>query len=506
MKHYSKYLLILVTTLISITSIEARMPTRIGEETPRKYWQFIFLLETTTAPGQSEFIFHPFYGNYKNEEKAYEFHHALYPLFMGHGTNYWKKWSLFYFFTGDDRYHKDKKEDSDLFLSPLFHFGSGADPSEDYYSFFPLYGKMKSKFGWDEINYVLFPLYSNWSGKNYKAHSLLWPIIMWGGGRHRSDFRIFPIYSKKEHQGKYVRRTFLWPFFQWSSEGLDKRDPRYVFFSFPLYGHKWTDSGDMSAHTFLWLPFLGGLFAYGEDTRRNSIEFNALFFLYQYSYFEDPTIRKHIIFPFYGTYRFGTALDKAQLKKEQTEGVQFDKHKQSRKVSPFYKEATFITPLYVNLKTSSVIVESDYHVLIPFYWNMERFHRKEREFEYYQKIWPLFSWISSDTGRTEFRSLTLWPFRSDQFERTWGTLYSLFEYNTYTNGDKYLSFLFRLYSYYWNANEDHHFLAGFEYRNTPEYWSIEFLGGFLGYRYDIPHTNNDLLQPRSTIRLMWFDI
>ena len=47
---------------------------------------------------------------------------------------------------------------------------------------------------------------------------------------------------------------------------------------------------------------------------------------------------------------------------------------------------------------------------------------------------------------------------------------------------------------------------GFEYRNTPDYWSLEFLGGLFGYRYDHPDVSNMLPKPASTFRLFWFDI
>ncbi len=472
------------------------MPTRVEDETRREYWQFLFLYESTSAPGQHEFIVHPFYHRYHSDEKAYTYHNVLYPIFYSHGTNYWNRWTLLYFFTGDDYYHEDTAEDSD-FLSPILGFGSGDASGERYVSVFPFYGRLKNKFGWSEINYFLFPLYSSWSHRDYKARSLLWPLIMWGGSKTRNDFRVLPLYSRKHHKGKYDRKTVLWPFFQWGSEALDKKEPRHWFFAFPFYGRKWSDQGNLSAHTFLWLPLLGGFVAYGEDKQTEALDFNALFFLYQYSRNESPRIRKHIIFPFYGNYRFGSEIPPDATEEETEEA--------------YYKSAEFITPFWVNLQTHSVILESDYDILIPFYWNSDTYFKKTQDTEKYFKIWPLFYYIDDSRGRTEFRSLTLWPLRSDEFERVWGVFWSLFEYNIYENGDRYFATMFRLYSRYWNPERDsgHHFLLGFETHNEPEYWSVEFLGGFLGYRRD--HPGVELPGGRTsvgghTLKFLWLDI
>ncbi|MEQ9363141.1 MAG: hypothetical protein RIF32_02805, partial [Leptospirales bacterium] len=65
-------------------ALEARLPTRVEDESPRDYWQFLFLYERTTAAGQSEFIVHPFYGRYSNEEKAYDYQNVLYPIWFSH--------------------------------------------------------------------------------------------------------------------------------------------------------------------------------------------------------------------------------------------------------------------------------------------------------------------------------------------------------------------------------------------------------------------------------------
>ncbi len=437
-------------------------------ETHREYWQFGPFFSQTTAPGQREMIFHPLYSRYEDYERGYNFSTVLYPVYYNHGTHHWKKWSLLYIFSGDSLYHEDKKEDTDLLLSPLFYWGRGDTEKERYFSVFPFYGRIKDKFAHAEISYVMFPLYSSWTYGRYTAHGILWPLVMWGSSPTRSDLRIFPFYSHKIHRGKYDRRTVLWPFIQWGQEDLDKKEPRGYFLFWPIYGRKWSRDGNLSVHSIM--PILGGwplIAAWGSDKKTDSFDFKALLFLIQRTRSKDPYINKFFFIPFYGFYDFGNFED------ESTKGFSAT------------QEGYFITPFYASLKTHSVILESEYTSLFPVYIDNKRYYRKERESENYLKIWPLFNYSYDSRGNTAFRMITLLPWRSDTFEKVWGPYYSLVEYNRFENGDRYFSLFFRLYSQYWNANEFHLYLLGlFELHLAPDYWSVKLLGGVLGYRYD----------------------
>ncbi len=454
--------------------ILARMPTSIEGEMPRKYWQFIFLYERTSTVGQTETILHPFFSHYTNEEKAYSYSTVLYPIFYSHGTNYWKKWTALYLFTGDDFYHEETKEDTDIFLAPFFYWGSGDTEKERYFSIFPFYGRIRSKIGYSEIQYVLLNLYVTWAYRDYRAYSILWPVLMWGGSPTRSDFRFLFVYSSKIHTGKYEHRSVLWPLIQWGYDDLDKQEPRGYFLAWPFYGRKWSQDGNLSAHAILpVIPLMAPVIAaWGSDKKTNTFDLKLFLGLYQYGYSDNPIRRMNIIFPFYGYYRF----------------AEF--------------EGTFIALLYSNLKTHSLTDESEYTTIVPFYWDSVRHHRQERETENYFKIWPIFQYIKDSRGNAGFRTLVLWPWRSDEFEKIWGPLYSLLEYQVYENGDRYFATMFRIYSQYWNEREFHMFLLGFEYHRTPTYWSVEFLGGFLGFsRETLPEKD-----PVNTLKLFWFDI
>ncbi len=446
------------------------MPYEVEGDRPRNYWQFIFLFDTTRSEGQYEFNFHPFYSIYKNEERAYIAQQFLYPIFYAQGTNYWNSWSFLYFFSGKSLYHTDAGagEDSDFLIGPI-HGGYGTH-KESYGGFFPIGGYFTDLFGYDRVTYALFPIYAGWSYKDYQAHGILWPLIMWGSGNKRKDLRIFPFYSSKVHYGKYNRKSLLWPFFQWGSEDLDKLEPHYYFTSWPLFGYKWSEYNNLMAWEILWLPYFGGFVSYGRDYTKEQVDLSILWSLIQYSKGRDPDIDKLVLFPFYGHYRYG------QL---------YDDNKQ-----PYKKEAQFITPFWTRLQTNSAFLDSDDKFLIPFYWDLHRYYHKEREEERTIAVWPFIKYKNSTDNSLEVSSLTLWP-ASDTFEKNWGPLVSIFQYKRYENDDQYLSLFFRLYSQYWNANGGHFFLAGLEVHNDDQHSSFEILGGLLGFhRYTLNDGNS----------------
>jgi len=439
-----------------IFSVDARLPNRVQTEGPIQYYEFLFLYDSSISVEQKEIHLHPFFSRYYNFEKAYYFNTFLYPLYYYHGTNYWRTWTFLYLFNGDDKYNRTEKSEGEIMLTPFFYWGYGNNEKEQFFSFFPFYGTVKDKLSWEEIRFVLFPLYVSWKYKNYQAHSILWPLILWGGdGYKRRDLRIFPFYSSKVHQDKYEHKTFLWPFFQWGSDDLDKKDPRHFFMFFPLYSQKRSESGSMYAYSILY-PI--SLVSWGRDQKAQSFDFRLLWILFQYSKSEKPYIRRWVIFPFYAHYVFGN------------------------NELPYYNEMNFYLILLGNLKTESALIQSNYQFFLPFWSHYYRYYPQEQVTTRSWKFWPVMNYWDEENAYG-WRILSLWPFPDDFFEKNWGPLYSIVEYAKYENQDKYFSMFLRLFSVRWNKQYDDFnlFLAGFYYKNNPYQFEISFLGGLLGF-------------------------
>lgn len=354
--------LCLLFSVIAVTSIEAKLPTYPFGDYPSKYWQFWWLYETESRPGQNETIIRPFYSSYHENLSDTYFYTSLYPIFYKQKTNYWEKWTFLFIFNKDSTIHPDTGEDTDFNITPLLNWGSGETSRDRYYGIFPFYGQIRSKLSWAEINFVMFPIYSNWQNKEFKAHSILWPMIIWGSSDNRKEYRFIPFFSYKSHPGKFYHSSVLWPFVQWGVDNLDKKEPSSYSFIFPFYNIKKSMHGNMGSYSYFWLPLLGGVFGYGYDKRTSEVDFNVLFFFIQYGYSNSKDYRKHIFFPFYGYSRFAS------------------------------KEFTFITPFYLHMRSDTYGVRSEYYYSIPLFYYITKHFVKENRTDIYFKFWPLFKY------------------------------------------------------------------------------------------------------------------
>lgn len=459
---------ILFLLLIPQMELQARLPQRVEGDGERDYWEFLFLYEKTSAPGQIEKIIRPVlpvYGSYENKEYAYRVNNVLYPVFMSHGTNYWSRRSILNLFTTEKFYHKDKKLEEDS-INPLVQKGKGDSEDERYLSIFPIYGRLKDKMGYDEIHYVMFPFYSSWSYGDYRAKSILWPFVMWGKGKKRNDFRILPFYSKKEYEGRFVRKSILWPFVQWGHLDIDKKSPRSYFHAWPFYGRKKSDDGSMSAHTVAW-----PLFSWGWDDKREAFNVKLFLGLYQYGRSKDPYIKKHFLLIPYPTPWFFLQFIPVPI---------FMHYRFGSKDGKYYRDTKFFF-LYGKQITKSAVLESENYFLIPFFWYHNKRYNQEEEWDRYVKIWPLFNYSNDSLGNIHFRTLDLWPWKSDKVDRYWGPIWTLYQYDRFENGDVYHSLLLRSFSTYKSEHRRRVFVLGNDFMKSEKEFSFQILGGLFGY-------------------------
>ncbi|MDX1957542.1 MAG: hypothetical protein SFU98_03160 [Leptospiraceae bacterium] len=457
----------LVFFLSFVISLEAKLPKTVYGIYPTTYFQFWFLYEKETTNGQTQVIFRPFFSNYKEKFSSHELTTSIYPLYYKERTMYWSRSTLLLFFTQDSTKHEDTGDDTDLNLSLLFLKGDGGVERDRYYGFFPFYGSFRSRLGWDEIYFFMFPIYTSWRYKDFKARSVLWPLTVYGSSETRSEFRIFPFYTRKSHIGKYERYNILWPFISFGKDFLDKKEPVSFSFFWLLFAHKKSLYGNMRSYSIF--PILGSmsLASYGYDDRKAETNFSLFFFLYQYSYSNDKDMRKHIFFPFYGYSRFAS------------------------------KEFRFITPFYLHSNSDTYGVRSNSYYLFPpiFHYSKEEFIKEERT-EVYYKFWPFFKWHKDSEGTITTNMFSLFPVRSDVFELVWDPIWSIFEYKKSVNGETKISALFRLYTQRTAKNEFHFYVPLIlDFSNTEDYHEWNILYGLIGRRKTLEE---------SKIKLLWF--
>ena len=160
---------------------------------------------------------------------------------------------LFPLFWREAETRADGVEDVDWSaLTPLFWGGSSSDGQENYFAFFPVIGTLKDFLTYDEVKFLLFPLYMRNQKEERKSTHVLWPIVGWTEGSERG-WHIFPFYGKAEVPGEYKRAYFMWPLVSIAHNELDQKEPQHGWLVLPLGGQ--IRQGDYTATTVLWPVF-----------------------------------------------------------------------------------------------------------------------------------------------------------------------------------------------------------------------------------------------------------
>ncbi len=409
---------------------------------------FWFLYEYTSDTYTDTVVYRPFFMEANSGEKMFQA--SLMPFF------YWRYKNdksdvtkgFFGLYESDSYSHKKKGDDYDSGLFPLYLYGNGENKDDRYLFIYPAGGNIRGKFGYDRISPWVFPgvalfflyppsgfltwqtmfwtlaslipAYTEFEFKDYNGKAIFWPLIKWGEGDKRYDFRIFPFYAHNYKDGWY--NTYSWLLLFNYREIYFKNDTRYSFFFFPFYGRKWSDRGDISAHTVLW-PF----FSWGYDSKTNDRSYNLPWPLVQIRDCERPKVRSRIFFPFYGRYNYGS------------------------------NETFFVTPLYFRLKKEIESYKSAYHITCIIMWYLKRDYSETHEYYgnswRYFKLWPLIQIEWNDRDMYAINVLSLLPFRDTMgYEKLYQPFWTLFEYRRKPGGEKHLGILLRTYYQAWGDN------------------------------------------------------
>lgn len=452
----------------------------------RTYDWFSVFYEHTAAPQISTFVIRPFYLEAENSDNLFQA--SLMPLFFWRYKNRSNDITKGFFglYESVDYRHPGKRRDYDSGLFPLYLYGKGYDDKESYLFIYPFGGNIRGKLAYDRISpYVfpgvalffifpptglftwqtlflglaaLIPAYTEFEQRDYSGKAILWPLIAWGKGEKREDFRVLPFYAHNSKVGWYDNYQYLLLINYREMYLTD--DVKYTFFIFPLFGKKWSGSGRMKSYTLLW-PF----FSWGYDLDRKESEYNLPWPLVQIGDSENPKMRKRIFFPFWGEYETSTYSSR------------------------------FITPLYFNVKKNDESLKSDYHITAVIFWYFKREYSYTHQYYgrswRYFKLWPLVQSEWNDQGMFSINILSLLPFRdTDGYEKLYQPFWTLFEYRRKADGEKHLGLILRTYYQVWN---DDFFkmkipvLISYESRNEGLKEFTVLLGAF-GYEKDADGT------------------
>jgi hypothetical protein len=163
----------------------------------------------------------------------------------------------------------ERREKASSFLTA---FWGETDEGEKYGGFFPIAGRLKERFGRDEIAFYLWPFYSRIEDEGEITWRTPWPIYSRMGGAAEGLY-IWPLWGHKMRDREYDKGFILWPFYTYINQDLDTDNPLRKRFYLPFYAtvrsprgrvdifipplvfHQWAYDSSFEKWEFPW-PFL----------------------------------------------------------------------------------------------------------------------------------------------------------------------------------------------------------------------------------------------------------
>jgi len=321
---------------------------------------------------------------------------------------------------------------------------------------FPLWGRFRNFITFDQLYFVLWPLFVYAERAERVSYHFLWPVLGWTTGGGEKSFRVWPLYSRTEWEGRFDRTTVLWPFFHYHRNflGGGGEEPETKWLVWPLYGH--TNRGTYQAHTVLW-PFFG----YASDPRSGFWALDAPWPLVRFQRGPDDVHRSRV-WPFYSF----TRADGLETTSFLWPIVQL-RHEDSREMT---KDSVYVIPLWQSFDRvdKSSGEEAAWRKLWPVFqyeregaWErgsfptLDPFWKNDLIDDHYSWIWKAWEWQEAGEMRRERAWLGLyWREKGLGEERR--SLTGLWSSRRYRNADgravKETSLLFGLLR--WRVTED----------------------------------------------------
>lgn len=179
----------------------------------------------------------------------------LYPLFSWRRDATVEEWTVF------NLINHSRSLDGRVDLIPRkfdvwpfwFSRDTGA-PETSYHAFFPVAGTVKNRFGYDRLDWAIWPLWFGTEKAGITTTSTPWPIIRHSTGNGHEGFAIWPLFGYAQKPGAYRKQYYLWPLIYKNELRLGAAEPTVLQGFLPFYTKK-QRPGSVSEN-FLW-PFFG---------------------------------------------------------------------------------------------------------------------------------------------------------------------------------------------------------------------------------------------------------
>jgi hypothetical protein len=394
---------------------------------------------------EEDLAFRPLFYS-KTEPTQYRLDY-LYPM-GGYERTKTRLHSYFHFIYRTDRdltrEPTEKKE-----RSFLLAFWGDTDKGEPYGGFFPLYGNLKDRFGRDEMNFFLWPVYSDSREGQDMTYTLLWPFFTYSEGSKRQGFKFWPLGGYDRKKNDYEKAFLLWPIFHHEKRYLYTDDPTEINMVWPLYVS--SASSKRVSRSVIW-PFFN--YTYDEDAHYTQWDFPWP--ILQWAKGDERSIFR--VFPIYGR-KYWQGVERGYI------------------LFPFY--------WYIHEGDDRYEKRLDRYLL--FSKNETTVWKKDGQGERRLRVWPFFYYREEREGNVFLYWPCIIPVDFEGYERNWAPLLSLYEYRRDPQGGSESKFLWGIYVHRQNAARELYEVSFFlTYYTAQDLAYFSLLKGLLEYRSDGP--------------------
>ncbi|MFN0206453.1 MAG: hypothetical protein ACKVS6_09115 [Planctomycetota bacterium] len=353
-------------------------------------------------------------------------------------------YSRFFPFWWYQKHTNEKGEsETDWSVFPILFGGSGT-PENSYFAFFPFFGTIRDFLTYDEVNFILFPIFASTvkNPGNQKSYAILFPFTGWGSGDGGwSWWRVWPLYGHSEYPGHYDRKFVMWPFWHSERNYLDTGSPSDEWMLWPFYGE--ADRGATHSRTVLW-PLFG--WNWNDETNYSGWDGPWPFVKFIRNGSGTPYSHSRVL-PFYSNYK-GDEIDSVNYLwpivwlREETG-------------PDYYRNATYVVPFFYHSKSKRKIRDNNSGNIV-------------EESGSSALIWPLYRYEHKPGGATHAEAL--WPLPYPKlrgFRENWWPFFSLYSHDARPDGSSSTRLFLNLFRH--------------ESDNLSTRWSIPILGGRASY-------------------------
>jgi hypothetical protein len=230
---------------------------RIAHE-PGERWQAVGpLVFRTLSPDQSNYNgLRPLYLHHTDKELTYEESTFLYPLFSIRRGQQVSRWTVFNLINRTRPINPDSPGAAPHTFDvwPFYFSRDTGVPETSYRALFPVAGTIQSRFGYDRLQWMVFPLFMQTEKAGVLTTSTPWPFIKRSTGNGHEGFAIWPLFGHAEKPGEYRRQFYLWPLIYKNESRLSAPVPSVQLGFLPFYTRE-QRAGAISEN-FIW-PFFG---------------------------------------------------------------------------------------------------------------------------------------------------------------------------------------------------------------------------------------------------------